>query len=99
MFLDHVDRLPNLQLLEGAVNVSKQATMPLAWVEAQHPDPGQRGLYQAGHDLDSLPEALAAFPEFFERRKTLMVAKLSSLLGVEPGIAETEAFVSPPTVQ
>ena len=89
MFLDYVDRLPNLQLLEGAVNVSKQAIMPLAWAEAQYPDNGQRGLYLAGHDLDGLPENLTEFPEFFERRKGLMVDKLSSLLEAEPGVIET----------
>jgi Protein of unknown function DUF262 len=82
-FLDRVDRLPNLQLLEGSINVSKQDTLPLEWAESHHPDPQQRGLYFAGHDLDGLPADLADFLEFVDRRKGLMVDKLSSLLGVD----------------
>jgi hypothetical protein len=82
-FIDHVDRLPNLQLLEGAVNVSKQAVLPLEWAEGHHPDPQQRGLYFAGHDLDGLPGSLADFLPFFDRRKRLMVERLVPLLGAE----------------
>jgi hypothetical protein len=83
VFIDLVNRLPNLQLLEGAINVSKQATMPLAWAEASYPDPDQRGLYLAGNDLGELPANLADFAEFFEHRKMLMGKKLATLLGVE----------------
>ena len=82
-FIERVDRLPNLQLLEGPINVSKQATLPLTWAESLHPDPQQRGLYFAGHDLDGLPADLSDFVEFFDRREQLMVERLSSLLGVE----------------
>lgn len=83
-FLDQVDQLPNLQLLEGAVNVSKQATLPLRWARETYPDKHQRGLYQAGHDLDQLPSAISDFPTFFDRRRDLQTEKLSRLLGVTP---------------
>ena len=88
-YMERVNRLPNLQLLEGPVNVSKQSTLPLAWAESQHPDPQQRGLYFAGHDLDGLPADLSDFLKFFDRREQLMVNRLSSLLGVEkaPSVA------------
>jgi len=82
-FVALVNQLPNLQLLEGAINVSKQATMPLTWAEASYPDPDQRGLYLAGNDLGELPADLADFIEFFEYRKSLMGEKLATLLGVE----------------
>lgn len=81
--VDLVDRLPNLQLLEGAVNISKQAALPLAWAESVYPDTDQRGLYLAGNDLGGLPAELSGFPEFFERRRGLIGAKLAALLGVE----------------
>lgn len=80
-FIDRVDRLPNLQLLEGPINVSKQSALPLAWAESHHPDPQQRGLYVAGHDLDGLPEDLSGFLDFYEQRKNRMMDKLNSLLG------------------
>jgi len=86
-FVELVDRLPNLQLLEGAVNISKQATLPLAWAESGYPDGDQRGLYLAGNDLGGLPGELSEFPEFFERRKQLIGAKLSALLGVDEATA------------
>ena len=82
-FIDRVNGLPNLQLLEGPVNVSKQSTLPLTWAEAQHPDADQRGLYFAGHDLDGLPADMSGFIDFFDRRQGLMVDRLSSLLGIE----------------
>ncbi len=89
VILDHADRLPNLQLLEGSLNVSKQATLPQEWAERHHPDPHQRGLYFAGHDLDVLPTDLSEFLSFFERRKQLMIERLNRLLGAEDGGIET----------
>ena len=83
VFVDLVNRLPNLQLLEGAINVAKQATLPLAWAKEAYPDPGQRGLYLAGNDLAELPAELADFAALFEHRKALMGGKLATLLGVE----------------
>jgi hypothetical protein len=84
IFLDLVNRLPNLQLLEGPVNVSKQETLPLEWARDTHPDEQQLGLYLAGHDLGELPPDLSGFLGFFDHRKRLQVQKLSRLLGVTP---------------
>jgi hypothetical protein len=88
VFMDQVDRLPNLQLLEGPVNESKQAMLPLEWAEQRYPDPKPRGLYLAGHDLDGLPAALTDFLAFFDQRRERMVEKLLPLLGVEEEHAE-----------
>ena len=82
-FIDRVNRLPNLQLLEGSINESKQKTLPLAWAEAQHPDAQQRELHFAGHDLDGLPADLTDFLQFFDRRQQLMANRIASFLGVE----------------
>jgi Protein of unknown function DUF262 len=91
IFMDYIDRLPNLQLLEGSVNQSKQATLPLAWAEERYPDGQQRGLYLAGHDLDDMPDNLVDFPAFFERRKELMLEKLAKLLGADPDVVPPES--------
>jgi hypothetical protein len=82
-YLDLVNRLPNLQLLEGAVNVSKQAALPLDWAKGAYPDEHQLGLYLAGHDLDQLPAEMSEFLTFFEHRKSHQTAKISQLLGVD----------------
>lgn len=40
-------------------------------------------LYLAGNDLGGLPAELSEFPEFLERRRRLIGARLAALLGVE----------------
>lgn len=75
------DRLPNLQLLEGSVNVSKQAQLPAEWVEVHQPDPTARAGWLASHDLTGLPHGLAGFLPFYERRRALMLDRLRTLLG------------------
>lgn len=81
-FRDRVNRLPNLQLLEGPINISKQDELPLAWLVGAYPDAAQRGLYVAGHDLEGLPEDLPSFVDFYELRRQRMIAKLRRLLDV-----------------
>lgn len=90
-FMDRVNRLPNLQLLEGPINQSKLSMLPLGWAQAQHPDTKQRGLYLAGHDLDGLPVDLSGFLDFFDRRQRLMADRLSALLGVEKETSSSAA--------
>lgn len=78
-----VDRLPNLQLLEGPINMSKQATMPLEWARAVHADEQALGLYLAGHDLHDLPAALDGFAEFCAKRRVHMRKRLHQALVVD----------------
>ncbi|HEY5198658.1 MAG TPA: hypothetical protein VIJ51_16680 [Solirubrobacteraceae bacterium] len=75
------DHLPNLQLLEGAVNTSKQATMPLEWMAEHLPDELSRQAYLAGHDLAGLPADLDGFLGFFEARRKRIVSRLRTSLG------------------
>jgi hypothetical protein len=93
-YLDRVNLLPNLQLLEGPVNVAKQAELPLPWADAAYPREVERNAYLAFHDLDGLPANLDDFVEFFERRREHMKARLSALLlagDTEPGAASPAA--------
>lgn len=80
-YQDLRDRLPNLQLLEGAVNVSKQATPPAQWARNYLPDPTARSGWLAAHDLTALPEDLANFLDFYEARRAAMLGRLRGLLG------------------
>lgn len=81
-YVDMANSLPNLQLLEGTLNVEKQDTLPAVWAAKRYPDEPARLNYFAIHDLTVLPEHLGGFPEFFEVRRQRMAAKLSQLLGV-----------------
>ncbi len=81
-YQDLRDRLPNLQLLEGGVNVSKQASLPAAWARQFLPDDQARNGWLAAHDLTALPDGLPGFPDFYARRRALMLERFRSLLGV-----------------
>lgn len=93
LYQDLRDRLPNLQLLEGSVNTSKQATLPLEWVHTNFPDPSARGGWLAAHDLTHLPAELSDFLDFYDQRRKLMLDRLHRLVGGagSPGEEETAA--------
>jgi hypothetical protein len=79
-YMDKVNRLPNLQLLEGPVNIAKLAALPAAWAKSFYPTQVERDAYLAFHDLDGLPEDLTDFGGFFDRRRQLMESRLRALL-------------------
>lgn len=91
VYQDLRDRLPNLQLLEGTVNVSKQATLPSQWAKDHLPDPVAREGWLAANDLTGLPSDMKGFLDFYERRRAAMLGRLRQLLGdtgatsVDPG--------------
>jgi hypothetical protein len=66
---DLAERLPNLQLLEGPVNVAKQSAMPASWLAQHFVDATARDAYRAWHDLGSLPDGIAGFERFFGERQ------------------------------
>lgn len=88
---DRRHRLANLQLLEGAVNVEKQAVMPAQWAASKYGD----GLadYLARHDLPSIPGGLEGFEDFYVERKRKLARRLAEVLDVDPDA--TEALVAP----
>lgn len=84
-------RLGNLQLLEGPVNVEKQAAMPATWAQAKYPDGYDD--YLARHDLPAIPSEMAAFEDFYLARKRRLARRLAEVLGVSPD--EAEKLVAP----
>ncbi|MFC8616587.1 DUF262 domain-containing protein [Micromonospora purpureochromogenes] len=88
-YLDRVDRLANLQLLEGTENVDKRAALPWEWVQRAYRDPAAQSGYLYRNDLGELPP-LTDFLEFYDRRRALMRDRLLELLGVDPSaVVET----------
>jgi hypothetical protein len=81
-FQESVGRLPNLQLLEGSVNVAKQAVLPMEWATTHYPNAAARGGYLASHDMHDLPDGIPDFLVFCEARRERMISRLTELLGV-----------------
>jgi len=76
--------LPNLQLLEGPINVAKQDKYPTVWMTDQFPDQPARDAYRSRHDLWDLPEDIREFPAFYATRQAKIGNRLRSVLGVQP---------------
>lgn len=80
------DRLPNLQLLEGADNIQKQATLPVAWLKSRYP--GQDGEgdkisikdYCDRHDLGEIPKEVKDFQQFYDMRHAALKTRIANLI-------------------
>ncbi len=79
---DKRDRLPNLQLLEGLENISKSATDPKSWLDANYPgDLGRAHLER--HAMPWLPSNVSEFDDFFTARRTALAARIRKSLGTD----------------
>lgn len=74
------DRLANLQLLEGLLNVSKNDALPDAWMTATYSDPVQRQAVLDRHDLGVPPLSASDFMAFYTARRERMRSRLATLL-------------------
>lgn len=74
------DRLANLQLLEGLLNVSKNDSLPGPWMEATYPDPAARQVVLDRHLLGTAPATHKDFLSFYSARRDQLRGKLSVLL-------------------
>lgn len=74
------DRLANLQLLEGLLNVSKNDSLPAPWMELTYPDPTVRQAVLDRHDLGFAPATHLDFIAFYNARREKLRARLAILL-------------------
>lgn len=77
----HADSLPNLQLLDGAINNEKRAALPAAWLAAHFPDPVNQQHYCTNHELGSVPTDISGFDTFYSARQDRLRVRLNDLLG------------------
>ncbi len=80
-FVQNKDGLANLQLLPGAVNIEKNATMPAEWLSTTYRDNASRREYQERHLLGHVPESIIEFDAFYEARKARLREEIKKLLG------------------
>ena len=83
-FRDRANRLGNLQLLPGPVNVEKSATMPLEWLTRKYPEERQIRQYCEDHELGAVPEEMKAFGTFYNLRRRRLVERIQGLLRSGP---------------
>jgi hypothetical protein len=74
------DELPNLQLLEGAANNEKRATMPASWLAKHHPNKSAARNYRENHLLGKLGDEIETFDAFYEARRECLRERLAKLL-------------------
>lgn len=81
-FLERVNRIANLQLLEGTPNQEKSAKLPADWLKKHCPTEDARRAWAERNYVDELPEKITGFLEFYERRRARLKTKLAKLLEV-----------------
>lgn len=74
------NRIGNLQLLDGAINLEKQATLPAEWIETQFPTEEKRRHYCDLYLLGEIPRDLTKFLDFYEARQKRLQGRISELV-------------------
>ena len=90
-YLERVNHLPNLQLLQATPNIEKGAKMFEEWLTEANPDPSQLHQYQELH-LIPAGQSLAFdnFLDFYGAREELLRARLKAILKVKQVASENE---------
>jgi hypothetical protein len=74
--------LPNLQLLEGAINIEKRASLPKDWLSQHFPSTESRLNYGEKHLLGELPEDILEFRSFHEARRKRLRLRIEQMLDI-----------------
>jgi hypothetical protein len=85
-WLDHVNDLANLQLLQGLVNQVKADQEFEAWLRGECPAPQELAAYRERHLIPDVDLSFENFSQFLEAREKLMRERLADLLGVRLGL-------------
>ena len=78
-YQDRFNRLANLQLLEGSVNIAKRDKLPADWLHTQYSD-DERQNHCSLHDLGDVPPQVTSFLNFYETRRARILEKLHKQL-------------------
>ncbi len=81
-YMESMDRLPNLQLLEGIPNQEKSDSEFENWLKKTCAGKPARADFCAKHFIPDCALSLENFQGFFEERKTLLKQKLAEILHV-----------------
>ena len=74
------ERLPNLQLLQGADNQSKSAQMPVQWISETYKADDDRKDYISRHISDGVMTDLTGFEAFYQARRQRLRERIVAVL-------------------
>ena len=80
VFPNCADRIGNLQLLDGASNLEKQAMLPAKWIDARYPAEESRRHYCEKYFLGDVPSDMTGFLEFYEARRERLRERIAVLV-------------------
>jgi len=81
-WLDHVNDLANLQLLQGLRNQEKSDREFEAWLESHAPEPAELAAYLKEHMIPKVDLGFRNFPEFRAAREKLLTDRLREVIGI-----------------
>ena len=87
---DGLNRLPNLQLLEGIRNQEKSSMMPHRWLATSFADHSGKANHVANHDLGEVPDSNRCFLAWYDTRHEQMLQRLRNMLGVTARAEEAD---------
>ena len=80
VFADGANRIANLQLLDGAINLEKRAKLPAEWIEERFPNEEERQHYSDLYFLGNVPREIIGFMEFYVARRERFQDRISALV-------------------
>lgn len=83
LWLDRVNNLANLQLLQGPVNISKSDQDFESWLMGECPSPPALNEYRQLHLIPDVDLTFEKFPEFIEARMNLLRQRLADILNIQ----------------
>ena len=80
IFVDRANRIANLQLLDGDINLEKRAKLPADWMDEHFSDDQARQRYCDLYDLGEVPRKIKDFMAFYEIRRERLQGRISALV-------------------
>jgi hypothetical protein len=94
-FVDRRDRLSNLQLLEGPINIEKREMLPAGWLRQRYPNASDREHYCRLHDLGEVGEEMVDFEAFYDARRERLRDRIAHVVNPpRDTLLENEASVA-----
>ena len=79
-FAGCVDRIANLQLLEGVTNNEKRDKLPMEWMQEHYPNSASCQHYRDRYLLGDIPQDIADFMSFYEARRERLQKRILELV-------------------
>ena len=79
-FADCANRVANLQLLDGDINLEKRAKLPADWMKEHFKDDQARQHYCDLYLLGEVPQKMTGFMKFYEARRERLQERIAELV-------------------